>query len=42
MSSVQVPVAAVAMKERVLGFRRALRQPAPSAFGFKPEDATEN
>ena len=37
LSSVRVPVTAIAMEERVLGVRRALRQPAASAFGFEPE-----
>lgn len=32
---------AIAMEQRALSVRRALRQPAASAFGFEPEDATE-
>jgi hypothetical protein len=42
LSSVHVPVTAIAIEERGLGVRRGLRQPAASAFGFEPGDATEN
>jgi hypothetical protein len=42
LGSVQVSVTAIAMEQRALNVRRALRQPAASAFGFEPEDATEN